>query len=379
MKFIAVLFLSLLSCTVACAQMKKLNAKQNKILLQSVKASNSNKHNFAIQQIEDLADKGVNGNSSYHFFANAVYYNYFSYSIQTNHTEALPALDKSLYHLGLCDSIENAYKMNNYTADNRIRLEQTLSLIDSYTQTLYRNNDFSSMDKLSAVVRNNSSTLQNKSPQADETLYKICDLILKAAIQHKSNSSILYLAEFLGSKKNISKEDRMYLCQVYQSSRDDKSALFTALQGIAEFPSDHQFVDITIQLFRNTKDGNLYDALLKESASSENDMIRQLASGCSFYHQQQYNEAFESFKSLSSTYPESSELCSLMAASCLKSALMSELSGKREDAKIHDALSLYLKVREMNPQDKSEWVNGLYTIYYRLKMDTQLKEVETLM
>lgn len=379
MKFLAILFLSLMSCTVACAQMKKLSAKQNKILLQSVKASDSNKHASAIQLIEDLADKGVTGNSSYHFFANSIYYNYFVYSTHIGPKTALPALDKSLHHLGVCDSLENAYQLRTYAADNKVRLEQTLNQIDSYANALYKNSDYASLDQLSAILRTNSTILLNKSPQANASLYKVCDILLQAAIQNKSNASIISLAEFLGTEKNISKENRIYLCKVYQENNQEKSAFLTALHGITEYPSESLFVDMSLEIFRNSKDRNLHNILPKESSSSESNIIRQLTGGCSYYYQQQYNEAYEAFKTLISSYSDSSELYSLLADSCLKSALMNELSGRRDDAKINDALSLFLRVREMSPHNKSEWVNGLYTIYQRLQKYDKLREIEDLM
>lgn len=43
------------------------------------------------------------------------------------------------------------------------------------------------------------------------------------------------------------------------------------------------------------------------------------------------------------------------------------------------ALPVYKKLREMKPDDKSLWLNGLYTCYYNLEMGKELKEIEPLL
>ena len=42
----------------------------------------------------------------------------------------------------------------------------------------------------------------------------------------------------------------------------------------------------------------------------------------------------------------------------------------------NEALPYYLKAREVSPDNKNLWANGLYLIYYKLGMDAELEEVE---
>ena len=43
------------------------------------------------------------------------------------------------------------------------------------------------------------------------------------------------------------------------------------------------------------------------------------------------------------------------------------------------ALPYYEKARELAPDDKTLWLNGLYTCYYRLNMTEKAAEIEKLM
>ena len=56
---------------------------------------------------------------------------------------------------------------------------------------------------------------------------------------------------------------------------------------------------------------------------------------------------------------------------------------QEEQAKIkkyyEEAKPYYEKVRELAPEKRELWLNGLYTIYYKLNMGDQFKEVEKLM
>lgn len=379
MKIYTFLILFFLSCTAACAQTKTLTSKQNKILLQSLKASNANNHTAAIQQLAKINEKEVANNSSFHFFSNAVYYNYFSFSSNKHTGNALDALDKSLYHLAKCDSLESVYNLSTYTVDNRVRLEQTLNLVGSFANTLYNNTDFSSLARLSAILRARSSAIRNRSDKADASYHAINTVLLNAAIHNQSKADVLFYADAVGSKNSLSREERLYLCQIFQSYHEDKLTYSTALQGLQENPNDHQFVDIALDVFRGSQDKKLFDYLTKQVSTADGNPIHSLADACLCYHQQQYDKAYDILNTLLATYPDSPALYSMVAETCLKSAYMSELSGQSEDAKIRKALSLFLRLKEMYPDNRSEWVNGLYAIYFRLQMIDKLKELEPYM
>ena len=107
---------------------------------------------------------------------------------------------------------------------------------------------------------------------------------------------------------------------------------------------------------------------------------------------QKYDDAIEAYTAAITIKPDYAEAhsnlglvyCQLArdysdkATSDMRSAQFKKdqetIKGFYEKARPH-----YEKVRELKPEEKSMWLQGLYSIYYMLNMETELKEIEPLL
>lgn len=178
----------------------------------------------------------------------------------------------------------------------------------------------------------------------------------------------------------------------YQKQDKTDEFLATLKQGVEKFPKDLYFFGNLVEHFIKSEnlDGALAladEMIAKDPENSYYAFIK----GFIYHHKEELDEAAKYFLKaieLDENNAEANSNYALMLtikAQKILDAIPVELTPSDEEyqkataeakALYNEALPYYLKAREVSPDNKNLWANGLYLIYYKLGMDAELEEVE---
>lgn len=179
----------------------------------------------------------------------------------------------------------------------------------------------------------------------------------------------------------------------YKALGDTTSWLNTLKQGIEKFPDHSFFFGHLVDYYSNT--GKYSEAL-----EFANNMIAKngetpfylYVKGYLYQNMKDYDNAIEAYKKTIAADPNYAEAYSNLALSYCQQALefgekatsdLNDPKYQEEQAKIkqfyENAKPYCEKARQLKPDNKELWLNGLYTIYYKLNMGKEFEEIEKLM
>ena len=179
----------------------------------------------------------------------------------------------------------------------------------------------------------------------------------------------------------------------YKALGDTTSWLNTLKQGIEKFPDHSFFFGHLVDYYSNT--GKYSEAL-----EFANNMIAKngetpfylYVKGYLYQNMKDYDNAIEAYKKTIAADPNYAEAYSNLALSYCQQALefgekatsdLNDPKYQEEQAKIkqfyENAKPYCEKARQLKPDNKELWLNGLYTIYYKLNMGKEFEEIEKIM
>jgi len=183
------------------------------------------------------------------------------------------------------------------------------------------------------------------------------------------------------------------LSTAYLQQKDTVNYLNILKEGIAKYPNDRFFfaniIDFYIRTDRIEEAMAISDVVLSENPSSPYVLY---VIGYLYQTQKKYEQAIEIYQDAIKADPEIAEAYSgLGLVYCILAQEYSANSSPdinspdyaRDQQIIRDyymkAKEPYEKARELRPNEKELWLNGLYRVYYNLNMGKQFNEIEELL
>lgn len=240
----------------------------------------------------------------------------------------------------------------------------------------------------------NSPMLENDASVKNDTILpQIAYYASLAAMKLKDNDAVLKYAPYAVKDKENGKFAMEFVASAYKEKGDTVKWVASLKEGMEKFPEDKFFFGNLIDYYNST---NKYD----EAMHFADDMLAQnpknafylYVKGYLYNNMKKYDEAIEYYKKAIESDPNYAEAYSNIGLIyCLKAQDFSakattdinapQYKKDQETLKkfYEEAKPYYEKARELKPDNKTLWLNGLYRVYYNLNMGEQFKEIESLM
>ena len=184
------------------------------------------------------------------------------------------------------------------------------------------------------------------------------------------------------------------LSYAFKNLEKDAEFLATLKEGMEKFPEHMYFFGSLVDFYVNHEQLDEALALATDMVAKNPDNSYYVyVEGFINHHKKDYDAAATSFKKAIAIDPENAEAYSnlglvytIKAQGILDSIPVdmdindSEYVSKTNEAKelYKEALPFYEKARQLKPDNKDLWLQGLYLIYYKLGME-EIEEIEALM
>ncbi|WP_321437066.1 tetratricopeptide repeat protein [uncultured Bacteroides sp.] len=195
--------------------------------------------------------------------------------------------------------------------------------------------------------------------------------------------------------KQSGKDAMQLIADAYKAQKDTANWVQTLKDGILAYPNDNYFFGHLVDYYSNAN--KLNDAMAfadQMLAKDPKNSFYLYVKGYLCQSMKNYDQAIEFYKKTIEVDPKYAEAYSNMGLVYWTQALdyaskvdFNSPKFKAEQAKINkfyeSAKPCYEKARELKPDNKELWLNGLYTVYYKLgiggaEFDELAKEVEAL-
>ena len=257
--------------------------------------------------------------------------------------------------------------------------------IDSAEYPMLKEANIAETDSMMPTIAYYTALAATKMAQAAEETDKAA-----AAANYKNALKYVDLA-------SNDKENGQYALEfkstAYKVLGDTVQWIASLQEGMQRFPEHSFFFGNLIDYYSNS--GKYADAIKFADdmiAKNGNSDFYQYVKGYLYQNMKDYANAEAAYKQAIELKPDYVEaysnlgLCYCQQAIAYGEQAVSDIDDPKyqeEQAKIkkyyEDALPYYEKARELAPDRQDLWLNGLYTIYYKLNMGEQFKEVEKLM
>ena len=204
---------------------------------------------------------------------------------------------------------------------------------------------------------------------------------------------VLAFSQIAATDKENGKAGLEFEATAYKALGDTVNWLNTLKQGIEKYPDYAFFSGHLIDYYSNS---GKYD----EALQFAQDMIQKggetpfmlYVMGYLYQNKKDYEKAIDAYKRTIEKDPKYAEAYSNLGLCYCQQGLdygskattdLNDPKYKEDQAKIkafyESARPYYEKARDLKPDNKELWMNGLYTIYYNLGMDAEFKEIEKMM
>ena len=173
-------------------------------------------------------------------------------------------------------------------------------------------------------------------------------------------------------------------CAALKALNRNDEFLACLKDGLAKFPNDNYFVGNMIDYYTaNNQYEEAINYIDSQIASNPSNHYYYFVKGYLFQTQKKYEEADAAYKKATELKSDFAQSQSYAGLNLCQAAIAMGEDPNAEEAALkalyQRALPYYEKARELAPDDKSLWLNGLYTCYYRLGMTDKADEIEKLM
>lgn len=183
-----------------------------------------------------------------------------------------------------------------------------------------------------------------------------------------------------------------FMSQAYISRQDTENWLATLERGIEKYPQDDFFFANLIDYYGTNQK---YDEALEFAdgmlAKNPGNYFYLYVKGYLYQNMKNYVDALTYYKKAIESNPEHAEsysnvgLVYCLQAQDFSQEAVTDINDPRysvDQAQLKSyyekALPYYEKARELKPNTKSLWLNGLHRVYYNLNMGEKFKEVDAL-
>ena len=236
--------------------------------------------------------------------------------------------------------------------------------------------------------------VQENLAQTDENFPMIAYYATLAAMRLDDYEMITQVAPHAVDTTQEGMQALELLSHAYKMQENDEKFLETLKSGMKQFPEHLFFFGNIIDYYVNSDKLDDALAIAEEKVSDEpTNSYYVYVKGFILHHKKDYVNAAESFIKAIELDPANAEAYSNLGLAYTIQA-QNILDAVPVELDIHDpdfikaneeatvlykkALPHYEKARELKPDEKNLWVQGLYLIYYKLGME-ELEEVEALL
>lgn len=181
--------------------------------------------------------------------------------------------------------------------------------------------------------------------------------------------------------------------EALKQSGDDAKYLQALKDGAKKFPENRYFLANAVTYYTQKDDYNSAIAYINDALSSDpNNSYKLYIKGVVYAQQKNYDEAIAALQQSANADNTNAEAYSMIGdVYRLKAQDFSEqATTDMNDPKYEQdqntlkgfysqAKEPYEKARQLKPEERQLWLNGLYTVYYNLGMQSEFSEIENLM
>lgn len=276
---------------------------------------------------------------------------------------------------GLVAYSENLF-VGGVTYLQQNNFDKSFALLDKYMS-------LENLDILKEAMANDANFVENKGRNAFYTAY--------SAYSKEDWKNCLKYAQMVPLDDEKNGELAMqFICLSYESLGDTANWIKSLQNGILKFPTNESFYSSLLGYYAG-KDNSALEGFVKEMIETDpNKATNYYILGCLAQQNQEYDKAIEQYKIALEKDDKMSEsynnicVCIMAKASDLENQNMKvdprSAAGKKLSAQVDEivkqTIPYYEKWREVKPEDVAKWGNGLYGVYYRLRMNKEFDEIE---
>lgn len=233
----------------------------------------------------------------------------------------------------------------------------------------------------------------NEDVKNDTLVPQIAYYASLAAMKMEDYPSVLKYAPKAKEDKEVGKYAMEFVSTALKAEGDTAKWVASLQEGVQKYPEHPFFFGNLIDYYSNNKKFDEAMAFADEMlAKDPNNAFNLYVKGYLYHNMGDYDKAIEYYKKTIEVDPNYAEAYSNIGLIyCLKAQ---DFSGKAtsdvNDPKYKEAqMTLksfyeqakpyYEKARELKPDQKDLWLNGLYRVYYNLQMGPEYEEIEKMM
>ena len=233
----------------------------------------------------------------------------------------------------------------------------------------------------------------NEQVKNDTLMPQIAYYASLAAMKMEDYPSVLKYAPYAKDDKEVGKYAMEYVSTALKAEGDTAKWVISLQEGVQKYPDYPFFFGNLIDYYSNSKK---FDEAMKFTdemlAKDPNNAFNLYVKGYIYHNMEDYDNALKYYKKtieIDPTYAEAYSYIGLIY--CLQAQNFSEKASsdvndpkyKEDQAALkgfyEQAKPYYEKARELKPDQKDLWLNGLYRVYYNLQMGPEYEEIEKLM
>ena len=229
--------------------------------------------------------------------------------------------------------------------------------------------------------------------QTDTVLPQIAYYASLAAAKMEDYPSVLKYAPYAKEDKEVGKYAMEFISTALKAQGDTVKWIASLKDGIQKYPEHSFFFGHLIDYYSNN---NKFDEAMQFAddmlAKDPNNKLYLYVKAYLYHNMKDYEKAIEFYKKTLDIDPAYAEACSNLGLVYL---LQAQEYADKAPADINDpnyataqaeikkfyeaAKPYYEKARELKPDQKDLWLQGLYRVYYNLNMGPEFEEIEKMM
>lgn len=310
------------------------------------------------------------------------------------------ALDMCKYYLK-CDELaqipnEKGKIKNKYRKTNAATIKgERGNLINGGIQFFNEDKNKEALEYFGMYVSLPSQPMfaEDKEMKADTLLPQIAYYASLAAMKMEDYTSVLKYAPAAKDDKEVGKYAMEFVSTALKAEGDTAKWIASLQEGVQKYPEHSFFFGNLIDYYSNSKKFDEAMAFADEMiAKDPSNPFNTYVKGYLYHNMEDYDNALTFYKKTIELDPNYAEAYSNIGLIyCLKAQDFSEkATSDVNDPKYNEDMSklktfyeeakpYYEKARQLKPDQKDLWLNGLYRVYYNLQMGPEYEEIEKLM
>ena len=287
--------------------------------------------------------------------------------------------------------IKNKYR----SANSKTILAERPNLINGGIQYFNLNKNEDALKYFAAYVDAATLPMMEKENllEKDTILPQVAYYATLAADRVGDKDAVMKYAQYALKDKENGQFAMQLLTDAYKAKGDTAKWVEKLQEGIVKFPENQYFfanlVDYYSSSNQNDKAMQFADDML---AKDPNNKLYLYVKAYMYHNMKDYEKAIEFYKKTLDIDPAYAEACSNLGLVYL---LQAQEYADKAPADINDpnyataqaeikkfyeaAKPYYEKARELKPDQKDLWLQGLYRVYYNLNMGPEFEEIEKMM